>query len=77
MVQGSFIKNTPFVKIRVGWKELVETYPFVLDTGFSGDMLMTYEMVKDLNLNPDRVIPIKTASGDLIDMPVAVAIIRL
>ena len=46
----------------------------ILDTGFTGYLQVTYEIARNLNLNPQAVMQTKMADGSIIDMPYAVAL---
>lgn len=49
--------------------------PFVLlDTGFTGDLQVTPRMAVELGLQRIGVTPVRVASGDVIQTPVALAL---
>lgn len=74
MVNGSFVENTPFVKIVMGWGQSVQAPFVVLDTGFTGDVQVTPKIAEELGLQVVGVTKTKIANGDVIDVPVALAI---
>lgn len=74
MLRGKFIENLPCVKITIGWNQIVQTVTFVLDTGFTGDLQVSHDIARELNLEIMGVIPTKIADGKIIGMPTAVAI---
>ena len=49
--------------------------PFVvLDTGFTGDLQVTQKMAKELGLHVVGVTKTQIANGDIIEVPVALAV---
>jgi clan AA aspartic protease len=74
MVKGEFIENLPCVNVNIGWGQAVQSPTFVLDTGFTGDLQVSYDIARELNLNIVGVIPTKIADGKIVNMPTAVAI---
>src|SRR6266481_8951079 len=74
MVTGVFDGNTPLISIAVGWGQAVQ-FPFViLDTGFTGDLQITPQMAKDLNLRVETVTKIQIANGEVRDVPTGSAL---
>jgi predicted aspartyl protease len=74
MIHGSFDDNTPLVGIAVGWGQGVQ-FPFViLDTGFTGDLQVTPQMARDLNLKVSGVTKTRIASGEVRDVPTGLAV---
>jgi len=73
MIKGVFYKNTPFVRISVGWRQIMQSPFFVLDTGFTGYLQITSKMAAELRLEPAQVIPVKVASGQIVKVPTAFA----
>lgn len=74
MVQGEFIENLPCVYVNIGWGQSVQKPLFVLDTGFTGDLQVNYDIARELNLDVLSVRPTKIADGHIVNMPTAVAI---
>lgn len=73
MVEGRFEDNTPLIRIAVGWGQGVQ-FPFViLDTGFTGDLQVTPQMAKDMNLQVASVTRTTVASGEVRNVPTALA----
>ncbi len=74
MVQGTFDDNTPLIRIAVGWGQAVQ-FPFViLDTGFTGDLQVTPQMAKDIGLTVASVTKTSIASGEIREVPTALAL---
>lgn len=74
MVKGIFSDNIPFVRIAIAWGQSVQTPLVVLDTGFTGDLQVTSEMAEELGLQVTGVTKAQIASGQIVDVPVALAI---
>lgn len=77
MVRGEFIENLPCVNVNIGWGQAVQSRTFVLDTGFTGDLQVNYDIAKELNLEIIGVIGTKIADGKIVNMPTAVAIVSM
>jgi len=52
----------------------VQTPYFVLDTGFTGDLQVTPKIAKELGLKITGVTQARIANGDVINVPVALAL---
>src|SRR3989338_8397816 len=74
MVHGEFYENIPLIKIIVAWGQAVQTPYFVLDTGFTGDLQVTPKIAKELGLKITGVTQARIANGDVINVPVALAL---
>mgnify|MGYP001611641980 CR=1 FL=1 len=74
MVNGVFVENIPFIKVVVGWGQSVQAPFVVLDTGFTGDLQVTPKIAKELGLQVAGVTKTQIANGDVIEVPVALAI---
>lgn len=74
MVRGEFYENIPLVKIIVAWGQAVQTPYFILDTGFTGDLQVTPKIAKELGLKITGVTQARIANGDVINVPVALAL---
>jgi len=74
MANGVFVENTPFVKVVVGWGQSVQAPYFVLDTGFTGDLQVTPKIARELGLQVVGVTKTQIANGQVIQVPVALAI---
>lgn len=74
MIKGVFVENTPWVKIIIGWNQSVQTPFVILDTGFTGDLQVTPTIAKELNLEITGVTKTQIANGQIVDVPVALAI---
>src|SRR3989344_7706409 len=74
MVSGVFIENTPFIKVVVGWGQSVQAPFVVLDTGFTGDLQVTQKIAKELGLQVVGVTKTQIANGQVVEVPVALAI---
>ncbi|KKU47926.1 hypothetical protein A3E96_01490 [Candidatus Uhrbacteria bacterium RIFCSPHIGHO2_12_FULL_46_13] len=74
MVSGVFVENTPFIKVIVGWGQSVQAPFVVLDTGFTGDLQVTHKIATELGLQVAGVTRTQIANGQVIEVPVALAI---
>lgn len=74
MLQGVFIKNTPFIGVTVAWNQAVQNPAFILDTGFTGDLQVTPKIAEELGLEVAAITPITIANGQTVQMPTALAL---
>ena len=74
MISGVFVENIPFVKVIVGWGQSVQAPFVILDTGFTGDLQVTPKIAKELSLKVVGVTKTQIANGDIVEVPVALAI---
>ena len=74
MVNGEFVENAPWVKIIVAWGQSVQAPFVILDTGFTGDLQVTPKIATELGLQVTGVTKTQIANGDIVDVPVALAI---
>ena len=74
MVNGVFVENIPFIRVVVGWGQSVQAPFVVLDTGFTGDLQVTQKIAKELGLQVVGVTKTQIANGQVIEVPVALAI---
>lgn len=74
MIRGVFVQNTPWLKIVLGWGQSVQTPFVVLDTGFTGDLQVTPKISKELNLQVTGVTKMQIANGQIVNVPVALAL---
>ena len=74
MVSGVFVENIPFIRVVVGWGQSVQAPFVVLDTGFTGDLQVTEKIAKELGLQVVGVTKTQIANGQVIEVPVALAI---
>lgn len=73
MVNGEFVENTPWIKVVVAWGQSVQASLFILDTGFTGDLQVTPKIAQELGLQVTGVTKTQIANGDIVDVPVALA----
>ena len=74
MVNGEFVENAPWIKVIVAWGQSVQVPYFILDTGFTGDLQVTPRIARELGLQVTGVTKTQIANGDIIDVPVALAV---
>ncbi len=73
MIKGTFYKNTPFVKISIGWKQAMRSPFVVLDTGFTGYLQVTSKLASELGLETVGLLPMRVANGQIINVLTALA----
>lgn len=74
MLRGIFYENTPLVKIPVAWGQSVQTPFVVLDTGFTGDLQVSPKIAEELGLEITGVTSVRIATGQITQVPVAIAL---
>lgn len=74
MKRGTFVGNTPLIKVPVAWSQAVQTPFVVLDTGFTGDLQVSSKIAQELGLNITGVTPVRIATGQIVQVPVAIAL---
>lgn len=74
MIQGLFVGNVPYIKVTLAWNNAVKDYWFTLDTGFTGDLQIPYDLAKELGMMITSVVPTKIANGQTEQVPHATAI---
>lgn len=74
MIQGVFVENIPFVQVVLGWGQSVSAPFVILDTGFTGDLQVTPQMAAELGLRVIGVTRARIASGEVVTVPVALAL---
>ncbi len=75
MVEGTFIdSDKPMVPAVIAWDQAVQTPFFILDTGFTGDLVVTPDVAKDLGLEVNSVMPARVAGNKIVNLPTATAI---
>ncbi len=74
MIAGKIIENTPLVRIAVAWGQAVQAPFVILDTGFTGDLQVSSQIAKDLGLEITGVTTVRIAGGQIIKIPVALAL---
>lgn len=74
MIRGEFYENIPLIKIIVAWGQAVQTPYFILDTGFTGDLQVTPKIAQELGLKVTGITQARIANGDVINVPIALAL---
>jgi predicted aspartyl protease len=74
-IEGTFVESDkPMVPASVAWNQAVQTPHFILDTGFTGDLVVTPEIATDLGLEITGVSPARVAGSGLVNIPTATAL---
>jgi clan AA aspartic protease len=75
MIRGEFIDgDKPTISAGIAWKQAAQNPYFILDTGFTGDLVVTPEVARDLGLEITSVMPAHTAANKIVNLPTATAI---
>ena len=74
MVEGYFAQDIPFIRVDLAWGDSIQSPLTVLDTGFTGDLQVTPAIAQELGLQVAGVIQTQVASGDVVEMPIALAV---
>ena len=74
MTNGEFVGNTPWIKVLIAWGQSTQTPFVILDTGFTGDLQVTPKIAQELGLKVIGVTKTKIANGQIIEVPVALAL---
>lgn len=74
MLQGIFSGNIPLIQVIVGWGQSVQAPFVILDTGFTGDLQVTPKIAQELGLIIRGVTSTRIANGQIIQVPVALAL---
>ncbi len=61
MISGYFKANLPFVNLKIGGR----LAPFLIDTGFNGQIMLPKELIKELELKRMGFGRFITASGEI------------
>ena len=68
------MENAPFIKIALAWGRSVQTPFVILDTGFTGDLQVTPKIAREMGLEVTGVTKAQIANGQVLDVPVALAL---
>ncbi len=75
MVKGKFERFgeniLPMVPAVIVLEQAIQTPTFVLDTGFTGDIVVNFEIAKELGLSLENVSNIENANGQTVPVRMA------
>lgn len=77
MVTGKFEgieRMLPMIQAVILWGQSIQTPYFVLDTGFTGDLVVTSKMAQELGLKVDGATRAENANGTIVSLPSASAV---
>ena len=75
MVEGVFIdSDKPTVRAVLAWEQAVQNPYFILDTGFTGDLVVTNDVARDLGLEVSGVMKANLAGNRGVELPTATAL---
>jgi predicted aspartyl protease len=75
MIQGYFKGNIPLVNVLVAWGRATQAPAVVLDTGFTGDLQITPQLAKELDINAKIVTKMQMADGSIVNVKMAFAFV--
>ena len=73
MIRGKFVGNRPLIKVAVSGGESIQTPSVILDTGFTGDLLVNTELARELGLTAQAVTSVEIANNQVLQLPAAYA----
>ncbi len=75
MVKGEFIDgDKPMISATIAWETATQSPHFLLDTGFTGDIVVTPKIAEELGLEVSGVTFAKTATNKIESVQTATAI---
>ncbi|MES2216726.1 MAG: hypothetical protein V4481_05550 [Patescibacteria group bacterium] len=75
MIKGEFIDgDKPVVPAGIAWEQAAQNTYFILDTGFTGDLVVTPRMASDLGLEITGMSTAYVAANKVVSVPTATAI---
>jgi len=77
MVRGKFYGNVPVVAATIASGKASKTPAMILDTGFSGNLQIHPKLANELGLQMSGVIRTKMADGQIVEMPIAIAMVSM
>ena len=70
MIRGAIITNNrPAIIVNIGWKEMVQQVVAIIDTGFTGELKIPPESMRDFNVFPTHTERIELANKSIVPMP--------
>lgn len=76
MTKGDLKDNRPYITISITWGGRVQDIPALIDTGFDGDVRVSREEAKYLNLITEHVQVLGFADGSTKDVPGSVGYVE-
>ena len=74
-IDGQFVdSDKPMIQASVAWGDSVQSPYFILDTGFTGDLVVTPQLANELGLVVDAVSNARIAGGNIVPTRTATAI---
>jgi len=77
MITGTLINNIPLVQINLAFGSAVSSPHVILDTEFTGDLLVSRKVAKELGLKPLSVEPVNIAGGQAINVQSSLALANM
>lgn len=73
MITGTLINDIPLIQINLASGSAVSSPYVILDTGFTGDLLVSRKVADELGLKPLGVEPVNIAGGQAINVQSSLA----
>jgi predicted aspartyl protease len=74
MVEGKFINGDRLIiQASIAWGQIIQSPYFLLDTGFTGDLVVPPEVARDLGITLDGVTIMKMADNKTVPVKSGVA----
>lgn len=77
MITGTLINDIPLIQINLASGSAVSSPYVVLDTGFTGDLLVSRKVAEELGLKPLGVEQMNIAGGKAIDVQSSLALANM
>ena len=77
MIKGKLIHNIPLIQTTLVSGSAVRRPFVILDTGFTGDLLVSNKVAKELGLKPIGVESVNIAGEKAVDMQSAIALANM
>ena len=78
MIKGVLAKDhRPYIKVIIGWKQVVQVLPVLIDTGFNGELKIPERTVRELGLEITHITAVLLADETGKEVPASLAHISL
>ena len=75
MIQGYFEGNVPLINILIAWGRATRAPVVVLDTGFTGDLQISPQLARELDINAKIITKMQMADGSVVNVKMAFAFV--
>ncbi|HLC63736.1 MAG TPA: hypothetical protein VJK25_00100 [Patescibacteria group bacterium] len=77
MIKGTVHNNRPLISLIVGWKLGVQEIIALVDTGFTGELKISPEKVRELGLQTTHTEKVTLADENIVDMEASLALVSM